>query len=717
MGTPHHVIHTGARPIGLFEFMDAIRATCKPRFPYARGINHRRVALAVSGGVDSMALAFLCSQIRKRDPDFKISDNAVSGFRGLVIDHGLRQGSEAEGLAVCKALDDMGIAAEVHKLSWSKVLGNYSHPKDLPNFESVARTLRYRKLGSACANRNIVSLLLAHHEDDQYETVLMRLLQGHGSRGLRGIKKAHDIPECNGLFGADGSGYVDDQLRPHPFYKMTPTRRERKHIRQRLRSDVSRLMAEAELNDSATELNDVELEDIYQLKQVTSFEPNALDVEDGGVMVYRPLLEFSKDRLIATCLENNVPWWEDSTNKDPTLTMRNALRHMYRGYSLPKALQKPSILALSTRCERRVQAQEAEANRLLSRTIIHDFEPVAGTATVQFPIFKLRPERRNFRSSLRRQARLLKKREIAAILLRKVLALVSPESQPPLLTTLENHVARFFPSLALPEEAATVHPPKAFSISGVFLVPIVSNSRSTSALGKITNEQQKQQLSWYLSRAPYPSNLPVPRVRTPYWAVERNRKKKWKLSPRMPWALWDGRYWIHVEHRLPYRLIVQPFLPEHAKPFRELLSPDDQSRLTALLKRYAPGKVRFTLPAIYIEEYLDLNKVVPRPNYPNPLYLNGNGETSLHPKVLDNSKMKLIALPTLDVQVPRLDRSMWYEIRYRRVDRNTLRTAGTFHRGSFVAPRALKTRGLSRGMKMDRGRRSLPWPRRKGRGK
>ncbi|KAI1139773.1 adenine nucleotide alpha hydrolases-like protein [Hypoxylon sp. FL0543] len=725
MGTLHHVMHTGAKPVSVLEFKDAIRAICKPRFPHAKGTQHRRVALAVSGGVDSMALAFLCSQVRKNDLDFRISDNPVSGFRGMVIDHGLRPGSQAEGFAVCEALKEMGIPAEVLPLKWSKVLGENSrsiHPRDLPNLESAARTLRYQKLGSMCAFFDLASLFLAHHQDDQYETVLMRLLQGHGRRGLRGMRTAHDIPECEGLFGANQSGYIDDQMSVHPYYRTKPSYRERKHIRRQLRSDVSRVMTEAELNDPAGALPDVDLEDFYHSERVMPFELDPIDIEDGGVMMYRPLLEFSKDRLIATCLEYNVPWWEDATNQDATLTMRNAVRHLYNGYSLPRALQKPSILALSKRCERRVQAQEADAHRLLSQTIIHDFEPHAGTVTVQFPRFERRLARRDSHSPLRRKARLLRQREVAAILLRRILMLVSPESHPPLLTTLENHVSRIFPSLALPEEAAAaVNPPKAFSVSGVFLVPVL-NPRSTSTSAKTAGERQ---LSWYLSRTPYPSNQPLPRVRTPYWATRRNRKNGWKLSPRMQWALWDGRYWIHIEHRFPYRLVVQPFLCEHAKPFRELLAPDDRTRLAALLKRYAPGKVRYTLPAIYLEEHLDLDNVVPRPNYPNPPGVmnrdedggggekgEGGGEVSLHPKVLDTSKMKLVALPTLDVQIPGLDQWMSYEIRYRKVDRDTLQTAGTFDRGPFVAPRALRRRVLSRGVGMDRRRRA----RRKGSG-
>lgn len=653
-----------------------------------------------------MALAYLCSQLRRSDPDFKISDNPVSGFRGMVVDHRLRNGSHEEALAVCDALREMNFIVESYPLNWSKSLGDYGHPKDLPNFESVARTLRYRKLGLMCAFRNTVSLLLAHHEDDQYETVLMRLLQGHGSRGLRGMRKAHDIPECQGLHGVDRSGYVDDQRRPFPYYNTKPTKKQRKVMHRELRSTINRLMAEAELKEShSTTLTDVDLEEFYQSKRVLSFEPHTFDVEDGGVTMYRPLLEFSKDRLIATCLENNVPWWEDATNKDPTLTMRNAVRHLYKGYTLPNALQKPAILALSKRCERRTQAQEAEANRLLSRTIIHEFETYAGTVTVQFPNFEPRPTRRDARSPLRRQARLSKRKETAAILMRKILMLVSPDSQPPLLTTLENHVARLFPSLADPQDAAIAGPPKAFMLSGVYLVPIEANTKPTS--GKAA----RPQLSWYLSRAPYPSTMPPPRIRQPYWAAERNRKGHWRMSPRMPWALWDGRYWIHVEHRFPHRMIIQPFLKEHAKPFRELLTPDDRNLLAAFLKRYAPGKVRYTLPAIYLEEPLDLDlslkKMEPRPNY--PIIEEDSG--SLHPKVLDNSKMKLVALPTLDIQIPNLDKWMSYEIRYRKADRDTRLTAGSFHRGSFVSSLAVRRRAR-KGMGGVRGRAKVLWHRR-----
>lgn len=719
-----------------------------------------------------MALAYLCATLRQKDPNIKISDNPISAFRGIVVDHGLREGSYKEAHAVIDALRTLGISGDVLRLNWTAaVLGDYAHPKELPNFESVARRLRYRQIGGLCSHRRIASLLLAHHEDDQYETVLMRLLQGHGSRGLRGMKKASDIPECEGMYGAYQSGYVDDQKRRQPFYNYNVPKRELKSLRRELRSTISDMMHEEERQEimmeqerdssstGSSEEYDYGLEEQYQSKRVIPLDVENIDVEDGGIAMYRPLLEFSKDRLIATCLENKIPWWEDQTNHDATLTLRNAVRHLYKGHDLPKALQKPAILDLSRGCESRAQAQEAAANRLLSRAIIHEFEPSVGAAVVQIPHFEpLNSRRETMCSAERRQARISQQREIAGIYIQKILALVSPELQPPPLINLQNVISRLFPSLASPSEAALLaSPAKAFSIAGVHVIPVEPNPRRQEEGLSVAASSPRQPLNWYLTRTPYPSNLPLPRFRMPYWSVGSHQREQyynnynnhnnnssrndhrypmglhhlqyWPWSRWMRWELWDNRFWIRLTHRLPYRIVVQPFAKEHGKPLRELLDPDDRARLAALLKRYAPGKVRYTLPAIYLEEDLDLEDVKPRSDYPaqqrsdpdpnpdpdlNLKLMNldegeegeGEGEketamttaednkdrvgrksraASIDPnlRVPDISKMKLLALPTLDVQIPRLNEWLHYEVRYRRVDRGTLETAGTFHRGSL----------------------------------
>lgn len=84
-------------------------------------------------------------------------------------------------------------------------------PSRLTNFESLARKHRYQALGRACKNYNIGALLLAHHEDDQMETMIMRLASGHRGRLLRTTKSGVGIPECEGMYGLHQSGKVEVQ--------------------------------------------------------------------------------------------------------------------------------------------------------------------------------------------------------------------------------------------------------------------------------------------------------------------------------------------------------------------------------------------------------------------------------------------------------------------------------------------------------------------------
>jgi tRNA(Ile)-lysidine synthase len=91
---------------------------------------------------------------------------------------------------------------------------------------------------------------------------------------------------------------------------------------------------------------------------------------------------------------------------------------------------------------------------------------------------------------------------------------------------------------------------------------------------------------------------------------------------------------------------VLPFLPSSAKPFRMALPPKERSNFEKVLKHYAPRKVRYSLPALYsVEESND-----------------GEDSTQI---------MTLLALPTLGIHVPGLERWVKYEARYKNID-NTL---------------------------------------------
>ncbi|MBX9944477.1 MAG: tRNA lysidine(34) synthetase TilS [Reyranella sp.] len=130
---------------------------------------HAVVAVAVSGGRDSLALALLA-----RDWAAARGGQAVA----LIVDHGLRAESGTEAMAACDVLKGLGIEAEI--LRWSGV-------KPGTGLQAAARRARYRLLGEACRRRGILHLLLAHHADDQAETVTMRAARRSGADGLAGM--------------------------------------------------------------------------------------------------------------------------------------------------------------------------------------------------------------------------------------------------------------------------------------------------------------------------------------------------------------------------------------------------------------------------------------------------------------------------------------------------------------------------------------------------
>lgn len=124
-----------------------------------------RVAVAVSGGPDSMALVWGAKA-------------AGYDVLALIVEHGLRAESAQEACTVCDRLAAMGIEAII--LPWQ-------HEAIKSRVHVRARAARYALLIEACKARGHDTLLLAHHRDDQAETVLMRFAKGSGLAGLAGM--------------------------------------------------------------------------------------------------------------------------------------------------------------------------------------------------------------------------------------------------------------------------------------------------------------------------------------------------------------------------------------------------------------------------------------------------------------------------------------------------------------------------------------------------
>lgn len=135
-----------------------------------------RMAVAVSGGPDSMALALLVK-------DWCASQNFPPPL-GLIVDHALRNESADEAAEVQKRLASLGIKAEI--LHWD-------HAPVTTRIHAEARAARYDLLIRACRRHGIQTLLFAHQREDQAETILMRLAKGSGIDGLAGIPAVNEI--------------------------------------------------------------------------------------------------------------------------------------------------------------------------------------------------------------------------------------------------------------------------------------------------------------------------------------------------------------------------------------------------------------------------------------------------------------------------------------------------------------------------------------------
>ena len=144
------------------------------RFEHSLNINEN-FAIAVSGGPDSMALAFL-SKIYSIKKGLKV--------KVFVVDHKLRPESTKEAKTVKKILDKISITTEI--LTWKG-------KKPIKNIQSLARTERYKLLFKQCDKLNIQYILLGHHQDDLFENFFIRLLRGSGLKGLISFEKKKQI--------------------------------------------------------------------------------------------------------------------------------------------------------------------------------------------------------------------------------------------------------------------------------------------------------------------------------------------------------------------------------------------------------------------------------------------------------------------------------------------------------------------------------------------
>lgn len=133
------------------------------------------LAVAVSGGADSLALALLADRWAR---------DRGGSVLALVVDHGIRPESASEAAMTMQRLHSRSIPGRLLSITGL-------HPG--PAMADRARLARYRALVQACGEAGCLHLLLGHHRDDQAETVMIRALSNSRSAGLAAMPAVREL--------------------------------------------------------------------------------------------------------------------------------------------------------------------------------------------------------------------------------------------------------------------------------------------------------------------------------------------------------------------------------------------------------------------------------------------------------------------------------------------------------------------------------------------
>ena len=187
---------------------------------------YRHILLAVSGGADSIALMALARDWAKtqtrRAPKLSVA----------TVDHGLRKEARDEAALVARFASLLRMDHAL--LTWRGV-------KPKSGIQEKARTARYDLLIAHARVIGAQAIALAHHADDQAETLLLRLAAGSGLSGLSGMKAIawrEDMPILRPLLDLPaarlratvderGIAFVDDPSNENDAYARVRMRKAR----------------------------------------------------------------------------------------------------------------------------------------------------------------------------------------------------------------------------------------------------------------------------------------------------------------------------------------------------------------------------------------------------------------------------------------------------------------------------------------------------------
>lgn len=178
------------------------------------------IIIAVSGGIDSMALLFL---------SFKFCQNTNINLIALTIDHKIREESYQESRFVAQI-------CQKNNIDHYTLENNSFIPKS--NIESNLREIRYDLIANFAKKKNVTNILLAHHQQDVAENFLIRLFRGSGIDGLSAMDQISSFKGLNLIRSL--LDFTKEELKNYLIkinikYIEDPTNEDQKFLRNKIR--------------------------------------------------------------------------------------------------------------------------------------------------------------------------------------------------------------------------------------------------------------------------------------------------------------------------------------------------------------------------------------------------------------------------------------------------------------------------------------------------
>lgn len=190
---------------------------------------NEKIALAVSGGVDSITLLYWTHLLKMN-------------FIILHVNHKLRDEADEEEKALIKLANKLNVP--IKTFQWNE--------KHIGNTELTAREARYKFMLDYCKDNNIKILATAHQANDQIETFLMNLSRGSGVIGLSGIQEKsikNDILIIRPLLNIKRQVLINYCKQHNISYFIDSMNSDPKYYRVKIRQNRSVLQTELGITD------------------------------------------------------------------------------------------------------------------------------------------------------------------------------------------------------------------------------------------------------------------------------------------------------------------------------------------------------------------------------------------------------------------------------------------------------------------------------------